>query len=389
MASGQRVSKSYSYFLTGEAIVPLQPGEVTHYTKQYHYDQSGRLLVELINETRYGDTDVSKSLKYLYDESGIIGVQYTSGANTNTYYYLRNLLGDVIGIYNTSGTKVVGYTYDAWGNCTIDSLTTNYDLAHDNPIRYRGYYYDEDTGLYYLNARYYNPEWRRFISPDDTAYIDAETPNGLNLYCYCGNDPVMYKQTPISSNYTITTTAISIGCSNNVAGSSGPVASGINWRQALSYIRGMFSTYTDYSRKIVSVDLDFIWFGYEQGKVYSKIAGNDSAPIALFTKVAEEPWKFWDYKIGIKHNIGNFSYSYGQGIGEADISFALGNSSTDITLGIFRMGIGFSNTIDDTTYYNQVYFRPVAILISLVIAKWAIPFLLTSMEQSRIPQGAY
>lgn len=189
---GQRVSKSYSYFLTGEAIVPLQPGETTHYTKQYHYDQSGRLLVELINETRYGDTDVSKSLKYLYDESGIIGVQYTSGANTNTYYYLRNLLGDVIGIYNTSGTKVVGYTYDAWGNCTIDSLTTNYDLAHDNPIRYRGYYYDEDTGLYYLNARYYNPEWRRFISPDDTSYLDYKTPNGLNLYCYCNNDPINY-----------------------------------------------------------------------------------------------------------------------------------------------------------------------------------------------------
>lgn len=87
---------------------------------------------------------------------------------------------------------MVGYTYDAWGNCTIDSLTTNYDLAHDNPIRYRGYYYDEDTKLYYLNSRYYSPEWRRFISPDDTAYLDSETPNGLNLYCYCGNDPVNY-----------------------------------------------------------------------------------------------------------------------------------------------------------------------------------------------------
>ena len=87
---------------------------------------------------------------------------------------------------------MVGYTYDAWGNCTIDSSTTNYELAHDNPIRYRGYYYDEDTGLYYLNSRYYNPEWRRFISPDDTAYLDAETPNGLNLYCYCNNDPINY-----------------------------------------------------------------------------------------------------------------------------------------------------------------------------------------------------
>ena len=59
-----------------------------------------------------------------------------------------------------------------------------------NGIGYRGYYLDSETGWYYLNARYYSPEWRRFISPDDTAYLDHESVNGLNLYCYCGNDPV-------------------------------------------------------------------------------------------------------------------------------------------------------------------------------------------------------
>ena len=87
---------------------------------------------------------------------------------------------------------LVRYTYDAWGNCTIHSSTTNNILARVNPIRYRSYYYDKDTGLYYLNARYYNPAWRRFISPDDSSYLDPETPNGLNLYAYCNNDPVNY-----------------------------------------------------------------------------------------------------------------------------------------------------------------------------------------------------
>ena len=128
----------------------------------------------------------------MYDESGIIGMVYTSesGAST-TYYFQRNLLGDVVGIYTNSGTKVGGYAYDAWGNCTI---TLNSDgSAIRNPIRYRGYCYDEDTKLYFLNARYYNPEWRRFISPDDTAYLDPESVNGLNLYTYCNNDPVNYK----------------------------------------------------------------------------------------------------------------------------------------------------------------------------------------------------
>lgn len=61
-----------------------------------------------------------------------------------------------------------------------------------HPIKYRGYYYDTETGWYYLNARYYSPEWRRFISPDDTSYLDPESVNGLNLYCYCNNDPVNF-----------------------------------------------------------------------------------------------------------------------------------------------------------------------------------------------------
>ena len=78
----------------------------------------------------------------------------------------------------------------AWGNCTIAAETTDMQLARANPIRYRGYYYDQDTGLYYLNARYYSPELRRFISPDDTAYLDSESVDGLNLYAYCNNDPV-------------------------------------------------------------------------------------------------------------------------------------------------------------------------------------------------------
>ena len=86
----------------------------------------------------------------------------------------------------------VRYIYDAWGNCTIDSSTADIELAKLNPIRYRGYYYDRDTGLYYLNARYYSPELRRFISPDDTAYLNPENVNGLNLYAYCYNDPVNY-----------------------------------------------------------------------------------------------------------------------------------------------------------------------------------------------------
>ena len=84
------------------------------------------------------------------------------------------------------------YAYDAYGNCEIIYSASDTDIDEINPIRYRGYYYDRETKLYYLNSRYYNPEWRRFISPDDTSYLDPDSVNGLNLYAYCGNDPVNY-----------------------------------------------------------------------------------------------------------------------------------------------------------------------------------------------------
>ena len=116
---------------------------------------------------------------------------YTANGTSSTYYFDRNIKGDVIGIYDTSGAKIVNYSYDAWGNCTISS-SSNLTIAKANPIRYRGYYFDAESGFYFLNARYYNPAWRRFISPDDTSYLDPDTPNGLNLYAYCNNDPVNY-----------------------------------------------------------------------------------------------------------------------------------------------------------------------------------------------------
>ena len=191
-ALGQRITSTYSYLWASNGLTPLEQGEVTSYVKTYHYDYSGRLISETINQTVHGVGNDSESIVFLYDESSIIGIVRTASGATNAYYFQKNLLGDVIAIYDTNGTKIVEYTYDAWGNCTIKSTTTNYVVAHANPIRYRGYYYDENTKLYYLNARYYSPEFRRFISPDNISYLNPESVNGLNLYCYCNNDPINY-----------------------------------------------------------------------------------------------------------------------------------------------------------------------------------------------------
>ena len=124
-------------------------------------------------------------MDFLYDESGSA---YSFIYNGTQYYYVRNLQGDVVRILNTSGTTVVAYSYDAWGKCTVTSGASN-AIANANPIRYRGYYYDTDTGFYYLQSRYYDPAVKRFINAD--GYINANGDFiGFNMYTYCSNNPI-------------------------------------------------------------------------------------------------------------------------------------------------------------------------------------------------------
>ena len=184
-AQGQRIEKKYTYF----------PGSIhqneylANCTSTYEYDLNGRLLSDT-RELRYSDgSTINKKFVFIYEESDIVGVIFTNSSGTGTYYYDKNPRGDVIAILDNSGNTVVKYRYDAYGNCTC-YYSTNNDLEQSNPIRYRSYYYDEDTGLYYLNARYYNPQWRRFISPARTSTINVDAVNGLNLYVYANSNPI-------------------------------------------------------------------------------------------------------------------------------------------------------------------------------------------------------
>jgi RHS repeat-associated protein len=105
------------------------------------------------------------------------------------YYYVRNLQGDVVGIYDNFGVVVVKYSYDAWGNVLDIWDVSGYNVGAINPIRYRGYYFDGETGYYYCQSRYYNPVWCRWISAD----VFLDTQDGIlstNMYAYCQNDSV-------------------------------------------------------------------------------------------------------------------------------------------------------------------------------------------------------
>ena len=130
---------------------------------------------------------------YLYDLTGLIGLSY----NNNIYYYKKNLLGDIIGILDVNYQPVVEYKYDSWGeilkisDSNGNEITDNHHIGIINPFRYRGYYYDNETNLYYLNKRYYNPTFRRFLNPDGILGADIDTLN-YNLYIYVGNNPINY-----------------------------------------------------------------------------------------------------------------------------------------------------------------------------------------------------
>ena len=107
------------------------------------------------------------------------------------YYYRKNLQGDIIGIINAVGTELVSYSYDAWGNILWTEDDSGRNLAELNPFRYRGYYYDTETGLYYLNSRYYDPKVGRFINADEIDYLGEDAEFSCNLYAYCANNPVI------------------------------------------------------------------------------------------------------------------------------------------------------------------------------------------------------
>ena len=123
---------------------------------------------------------------FSYDANGdVVSVNY----NGTEYFYLRNGQNDVVGLMDGSGNRVVEYTYDAWGKLISTTGTLAISLGADNPFRYRGYYYDTETGLYYLMTRYYDPEVCRFISAD-VYMTTGQGVLGGNMFAYCLNNPV-------------------------------------------------------------------------------------------------------------------------------------------------------------------------------------------------------
>ena len=201
----------------------IRTAKYSNGTWHYYTLEDSRVVTE-----RFGN----KLLVYLYDESGSpIGLQYRTdsyAANKfDTFFFEKNIFGDIVAIYNADGDKIGSYVYDAWGNCTVSTesgitVTERSIVRTYNPFRYRGYYYDADTGLYYLQSRYYNPQWGRFLNADGYAST-GQGLLGYNMYAYCGNNPVNRKDP--AGQFWITALVVAVvvtvctftlsGCSSN------------------------------------------------------------------------------------------------------------------------------------------------------------------------------
>ena len=173
------VATSFTYDSFGRRIKKEIDG-ANKYTEFIYLD--GKLEAEIYKD----DNTIYYTLRYLYDENdNLFGFYY----NDTPYFYLKNALGIIYGIVDQNRNKVVEYSYDAWGKL-LSTTSSNPTISNINPFIYKSYYYDKETGLYWPSSRYYNPDWGRFISLDDVEYLDTSSIIGLNLYAYCGNDPI-------------------------------------------------------------------------------------------------------------------------------------------------------------------------------------------------------
>ena len=167
-------------------------------TLSFAYNESGLRTSKTVNGVTHSyvwqgsklaaDITDAYALYFHYDSSGeVMGFTRTVNGADTEYFYVKNLQGDILKVITATGTEAAAYTYDAWGKL----LTSTGDMAEINPLRYRGYYYDAETSLYYLQSRYYDPEVCRFINTDSFATTDIDGVLSANMFAYCENNPVI------------------------------------------------------------------------------------------------------------------------------------------------------------------------------------------------------
>ena len=317
-------------------------------THEYFYD-GDKLIAEKVGD---------KYFYFFYDESGVCGFRYEN----IDYEYVKNIFGDVIGIYNEYGTHVATYAYDAWGNMIYCNAGT--DVAYINPFLYRGYYYDSESGLYYLMTRYYDTQIGRFISPDMPDYLAPDTVGGVDLYAYYRNNPLQ-----ISRNYQ--------NYAKSLVSPAGRKISDNNISERTNESGIGFAV--NYAKETI-ISSGYYWlFELEYGIGYAKSFDNNK-PVNFYVSIPERWWRFNDYYAGFDFNINGFGGGIALG-GENSLTFHLGNHSLDIFSNTFGR-IGWKWITEDSngnyTYFKFEFNVPEIVLTGVALyycGKYIVTFL--------------
>ncbi|MDE6945932.1 MAG: hypothetical protein K2P14_01985 [Anaeroplasmataceae bacterium] len=179
---GRRLVKynGYTYSYNDQGLRTSK--SITNVTTKYYYD-GDKLITEYTSSSK-------RRLDFLYDENDILyGFIYN---NSNKYFYIRDFMQNIVGIVDNGGSLMVKYEYTAYGRITSITGTLASTIGTYNPFRYKGYYCDTESDMYYCKTRYYVPAWCRWLNADHIAYLDFENINGMNLFVYCKNNPIMY-----------------------------------------------------------------------------------------------------------------------------------------------------------------------------------------------------
>ena len=343
-----------SYTWMGRELRKITNGSNTY---SYKYNADGIRTSKTVNGTttefflngsqvlaqKTGDS----VMRFFYDSTGK-RVGFANG--TMLFYYLYNLQGDVIAIVRAATGQVVAkYTYDAWGNCTVTNAA-GYTVGDKNPFRYRGYYYDTETGLYYLNSRYYNPEFGRFISADGFVSI-GQGITGSNMFAYCGNNPI----NRYDSNGMIWEKIG--GFLKGIGTAIASFAEAFFGAESLSYITTAKAEVTHIPDPLPITAKA----GVKTTQTMAK-HGDSSKPISVYTKTdISHPVK--SSSAGLKFNLGSFSLDIGIGLNNAGIKGSIKNGNTTnsfgLKLNLSELKLGFESTasykwdnMTQTTYTN-------------------------------------
>ena len=266
----------------------------------------------------------------------------------------RKGTGNLLALLDSSGNIVVQYKYDAWGNHTVtdangNAITDANHIGNLNPFRYRGYYFDCETGFYFLQTRYYDPEVGRFLNMDSIEYANQNFINGINLYAYSGNSPVVITD-PTGTNWW------NDFCSRVVNGVKTAWNATTNWasntwNDIKSWAKNTFGFSVQYSDSFALQSNYYFLFSSETGVGYNKSFDNGK-PVNFYVTLPKNWWEFWDFSFGVDININGYGAGLGLG-GETSLTIHTGSNSIDIFANALGR-LGFRNAYRDE-HGNYVY----------------------------------